>query len=193
MALYKSKNPFSIFAFFIPTPTDIVSPGVVKAMFVCFIANFPTFIFQKFSLSAVSSGTLSVSVISTLALSSNASSRFTVSAPRSMPWAFKLSVPMFPLTLAWAIKSVVLSFISLNDSSSISTRLCNNGNSCISATTFLMSAIVSTSERLFSIGRVTLTPSTPKSKGKTRCTLSTEIFIPVSSEAYSATCLTAQF
>ena len=171
----------------------------VKSVFFSF--SFCMFTFQKFWLGVVSGGTVSLSSTDKRASARKASFTLTCSFPKSMPCALRLILPTFPLMRASWMKFVVFTFNWVNFISSTITWLLNKGINCTSTTICWMSATVSFLARkaklgLFlreSIGCNTFTPSTPNLRGKTSLTYCTDISIPVDSEAYAATCFTAQF
>ena len=95
---------------------------------------------------------------------------------RWMPGDEKVSCPIVPCRRMSPMKSVVFTFASFSSSASITTLSFSSGQSCTSTTARLMSAMVSP---WFTMR----TPSTPRSRGKSRSTCSTVISIPVASEA----------
>ena len=92
------------------------------------MASCPTSIFQKFSLVDVSSATLSVIAMSTIASFIEMLSSATVLAARSMPCDCKARLPILPFIMAWGMKPSVLTFISLNDNWSITTFWLRSGS-----------------------------------------------------------------
>ena len=151
--------------------------------FVFSTLSFSTFIFQYVGVFDVSGGTVSLSSTFTLASFSLASSIFTVCLPQSMPWLSSESLPTVPFTLASCTKSLVLSFTCCKSSWSISTCRLNSGRSFTLTTSFPMSATVSFTCGSESFCFIILKLSMPRSRGNCRCTLSTEICMPVFSEA----------
>ena len=174
-------------------PIWSVSPGIWTDTFVLLILSLSTLIFQLFSVFEVSGGTVSLNSTLTLASASDMSLTLMVSLPKSMPWLFKYKRPTAPFTRASCTKSAVLSLTSLNSSASISTFFFSNGHSCTSTTNLRTSATVSLIPGMESFVCIILKPSTPKSSGNTNLTWSTDISMPVCSEAYVVTCLTIQF
>ena len=175
-----------------PELTTMLSPNVRNVISEWLTASCPTSIFQKFSLVEVSSTTLSVIAMSTMASFIETLSSATVSAARSMPCDCRARLPILPFIIACGMKPSVLTCISSNDSSSITMFWLSSGSNCISTMVLPMLAIVSRRLLVLS-GFITFTPTTLRSSGKARRTRSTEISMPVFSDAYTATCLTAQF
>jgi len=91
------------------------------------------------------------------------------------------------------MKSVVLICRPLNSRASISTCCLKSGSILTSAIRRLTLATVSFTCGIESFCFIALNPSMLKSRGKARLTCSTDISIPVFSEAYDVTCFTIQF
>ena len=141
----------------------------------------------------VSTAAVSDSWISRSASASLAPFTSTVSLSRSMPFDDSQSSFIRPLMRRSLMKPLVLSLASCIESSLMTTRLSNNGRSCMLTVRWPMSAMVSVTFLSESFGCSMRNSSMPRSKGHSRFTWPTVISIPVFSEAMAATFFTAQF
>ena len=187
------KLPLRASSLPIPAAMRIESPDMCTVAFVSAMSRRSSEMFQCDGVLTVSSGTVSLSATSRRAPFNSARSMCTVSSLRLMLRLRSDSSPTRPLTHAEGTKRAVLSLVSANSRRSITTLPSNNGRRRTLTVSCRASAIVSVMLRRESLGCVAMNPLTVRSNGKRRRTRSTRTVIPVDSEAYEATCLTAQF